>query len=118
MEKLELGKHYLIELVDCRHEVIDDESTLRSALLKAVTLSGAKIIKDVFHKFAPQGVTGVIVISESHVAVHTWPEHNYVACDVFTCTSRMKVDLFISEFKKSIGAAEVFISEVPRGPRR
>ncbi len=116
MEQLDLGKHYLVEFSGCNRDLLDDEIALRSSLVAAVALSGAKIIKDIFHKFAPQGVTGVVVISESHVAIHTWPEYYYAAVDIFTCSSRMNVDFFIQEFRKATQAQDVFLVEATRGP--
>ena len=117
MRNLELGKHFLVELTDCDRQIIDDEIELRLLLLTAVGLSGARIISDSFHKFSPQGVTGVVIIAESHVALHTWPEHNYVACDIFTCSARMNVELLISHLHKMLGAHEVFVGEFSRGPK-
>ncbi len=114
---LELGQHFLVEFIGCDTSIIDDEITLRNDVIRAVSLSGAQIIKDVFHKFAPQGVTGIVVIAESHVAVHSWPEHQYLACDIFSCSQRMNVQALISDLKTSVKATEVIIQEIARGPK-
>ena len=80
-----LGRQILVEFYDCDRKVLDDEDQIRTVLLEGVRRSGATIINDTFHTFSPHGVSGVIVIAESHVTIHTWPEHGYAAIDIFTC---------------------------------
>ena len=80
-----LGNHLLLELKNCDSVLLDDLSYVREALMSAAQEMGARILGESFHKFHPQGVTGVVPISESHLCVHTWPEHRYAAVDVFTC---------------------------------
>ena len=84
-----LGYHVIAEYERCDREKIDDEIYVEKHMKKAAELAGATIVKTVFHKFAPQGVSGVVVIQESHFAIHTWPEHDYAAIDMFTCTDKM-----------------------------
>ena len=80
-----LGNHLLLELKNCDSVLLDDLSFVREALMSAAQEMGSRILGESFHKFHPQGVTGVVPISESHLCVHTWPEHRYAAVDVFTC---------------------------------
>jgi len=80
-----LGRQVLLELYDCDAEALSDEALLREAFLDAARLAGATVVTDVFHRFSPYGVSGVVVIAESHLSVHTWPEHGYAAVDLFTC---------------------------------
>jgi len=80
-----LGKHLLLELKDCNHELLNDIAYLKTALSEVATQIGATVVKDSFYQFTPQGVSGVVIIAESHISIHTWPEHNYAAVDVFTC---------------------------------
>ena len=80
-----LGRHLLLELKDCDRELLDDLSFIRSAILGAAEEAGATIVGESFHKFQPMGVTGLVAIAESHICIHTWPEHGYAAADVFTC---------------------------------
>ena len=77
--------HYLIELRDVDSELLDNKEQIETLLLRSIEGSGATYINHYFHKFSPQGVSGVIVIAESHLSIHTWPEHGYAALDVFTC---------------------------------
>lgn len=80
-----ISHHYLIELRRVAPEKLDDIKFVRDSLVDAVREGGAGYLNDVFHKFTPQGVSGVVVISESHLSIHTWPESGYAALDVFTC---------------------------------
>lgn len=80
-----LGQHSLFDFYGCDAERLAHTESLRTALLAAVRRAGGTIVTESFHTFSPQGVSGVIVISESHVTIHTWPEHGYAAVDVFSC---------------------------------
>lgn len=80
-----LGTHVLLELRDCDPELLDDLSYIRQELLRAASAVDAHVVGESFHQFTPQGVTGILSIAESHISIHTWPEHRYAAADVFTC---------------------------------
>ncbi len=80
-----LGHHYLIELYGCTREILVDINVLEKAMVEAAESAGATVVDKVFHGYSPQGLSGVVVISESHLTVHTWPELEYAAVDVFTC---------------------------------
>jgi len=80
-----LGRHVLAEMYGCDPKSLDDVEKVRGIMVEAAVKAGAEVREVAFHKFSPQGVSGVVVISESHLAVHTWPEHGYAAVDVFTC---------------------------------
>lgn len=85
----ELGVHVLMEFSDCSVEILDDLKRLEVVMEEAALASKATLIKSVFHQFSPHGVTGVVVVAESHLAIHTWPEHGYAAVDFFTCNTSM-----------------------------
>ena len=85
-----LGKHLLLELNGCDHKLLNDISFIKETMLAAAKASGATVLGESFHKFSPQGVSGVIIIAESHLTVHTWPEHGYAGADIFTCGTRVK----------------------------
>ena len=80
-----IGTQLLAELWECNQAKIDDPKQIEASLLAAARAAGAEIIGSLFHKFEPQGVSGVVVISESHLTIHTWPEQAYAAVDIFTC---------------------------------
>lgn len=80
-----LGNHVLLDLWDVDPDLLDDLEGLRTLLADCARRGGATVVEERFHRFAPQGVSGVVVLAESHVAVHTWPESGFAALDVFTC---------------------------------
>jgi len=86
MQKTEsLGRHILVEASGCRNEALNDLPGIRQAMIDAAVAAGATVLDVSFRKFAPQGVSGVVIISESHLTIHTWPEYGYAAIDLFTC---------------------------------
>jgi S-adenosylmethionine decarboxylase proenzyme len=115
MKNQVLGRHVLVEYWNCDRAVLNRPELLRECLLEGVRRSGATIITDVFHQFSPHGVTGVIVIAESHASIHTWPEHGYAAVDVFSCSEEMAIAEIIELLKKSLGSDSVEIREIERG---
>ncbi len=84
-----LGRHVLAELYGCEPSMLDSVKVVQDMMVRAALAAGAEVREVAFHKFSPQGVSGVVVISESHLAIHTWPELGYAAVDVFTCGDRV-----------------------------
>ena len=85
-----LGKHVLVELYACDYKLLNDINFIKEVMLEAAKKSGATVLGESFHQFSPQGVSGVIIIAESHLTIHTWPEHGYAGADIFTCGTRVK----------------------------
>ena len=110
-----LGKHLLLELKDCNRELLNDLESLRSLLSEAATECGATVLDDSFHRFSPQGVSGVVVIAESHVFIHTWPEHGYAAVDIFTCGTTVKPEIAAEILIRKLGSKNQAIIEMQRG---
>ncbi|MEB3360611.1 MAG: adenosylmethionine decarboxylase, partial [Synechococcaceae cyanobacterium] len=79
------GKHCILELYDCDSSKLNDESFLRDTITDAAKRAGATLLNLITHRFEPQGVTGLALLAESHISIHTWPEAGYAAVDVFTC---------------------------------
>jgi S-adenosylmethionine decarboxylase len=99
-----LGRHILAEYYGCDIKILNDVELIEHYMRDAVLKSGATIIDSTFHRFNPHGVSGVVVIAESHMALHTWPEHGYAAVDFFTCGDRVdpwKAFTYISNKLKS-----------------
>lgn len=113
-----LGHHLLIEYHGCDAKLLANKRHVRNAMVNSSRTAGATIVAEVFHKFSPHGVSGVVVIAESHVAVHTWPEHRFAAVDVFSCTPRLKRDLIRRLLKNSFHARKVSSREIKRGRLR
>ncbi|MFM2080614.1 MAG: hypothetical protein RLZZ219_1296 [Cyanobacteriota bacterium] len=80
-----VGKHCILELYGCSPSRLDDEAFLRSTITAAVQQAGATLLNLITHQFEPQGITGLALLAESHLSIHTWPESGYAAVDVFTC---------------------------------
>ncbi len=79
------GRHLLVEYYDCDENTLNDLNRIEDLLNDAAREARATIVRSTFHRFAPQGVSGVVVIEESHLSIHTWPEHGYAAVDFYTC---------------------------------
>lgn len=110
-----LGTHLLIEFYDCDQKVLNDEKFVEKLFIKAALEAKATVVEQVFHKFSPHGVSGVVVISESHLAVHTWPEYGYAAVDVFTCGT--EIDPWIAQqvIREGLKAGNSTALEMKRG---
>ena len=80
-----IGRHCILELYQCNHTKLNDEAFIRTTITSSAKIAGATLINLVTHSFKPQGVTGLALLSESHISIHTWPEIGYAAIDVFTC---------------------------------
>ncbi len=110
-----LGNHLLIELYDCNEEIINSHSRVESLLKEAARISGATIVESVFHKFNPHGVSGVVVIAESHLTIHTWPEYGYCALDIFTCGESVDSEKALRFLKQGMQAGGISVTENRRG---
>jgi S-adenosylmethionine decarboxylase proenzyme len=109
------GKHILAEYFECECTYLDSETAVKNMMLEAATRSGATIVGNIFHHFSPQGVTGVVVIAESHLAIHTWPEFQYASVDLFTCGNRVDPWVGIEYLKEELQSRKWVSKEVIRG---
>jgi len=109
-----LGRHLVVEYYGCDEAKLDAEDVVRAGLLAAANAVGATVVGQAFHRYAPQGVTGVVLIAESHLSVHTWPESGYAAVDVFTCGGLDPRSAF-AVLGRALGAREARVQEVVRG---
>jgi S-adenosylmethionine decarboxylase len=110
-----LGKHLIVELYGCSSELLNNLVQVEKILIEAVELSKATIVQPVFHHFSPHGISGVVVIAESHFTIHTWPEYGYCALDIFTCGEQIDPDLSLQFLKTRFGAANMSVMEIKRG---
>ena len=117
MKISKIGEHYLIELLACAPEKLERCETVRPLLLEAARKGNATIISDEFHQFNPYGVTGIILLAESHISIHTWPEHRLAAVDIFTCGDSMNADVVIEVLRNGTSAGEVQIRHIERTKR-
>ncbi|MCF8034836.1 MAG: adenosylmethionine decarboxylase [Desulfarculaceae bacterium] len=110
-----LGSHLILELYSCPAHLLDDPQHVAKIMTSAVEASGATMIKPFFHQFAPQGVSGVIIISESHFTIHTWPEFGYAAIDVFTCGDVIDMDVAAETLRAGLEAGSMQKMMLSRG---
>ena len=110
------GKHLLLELYRCDCEKLNDESFLRCVLNRAAKLANATVLNLISNKFEPQGVTAIALLAESHISIHTWPESNYSAVDIFTCGQNMTPELASQYLIKSLMAKEHSLRVIGRNP--
>ncbi|OGR42132.1 MAG: S-adenosylmethionine decarboxylase proenzyme [Elusimicrobia bacterium GWA2_61_42] len=110
-----LGQHLILELYGCSAAALSSVSKVQDAMLKAATAADATIIDSIFHHFKPYGVSGVVVIAESHFAIHTWPEHRYASVDLFTCGDKTRPWRAFTAVKKSFKATHFSVMKVERG---
>src|SRR3989304_6300585 len=100
-----LGRHMLLELFDCDAQVINSLETVKGALVEEAKRAQATIVEAVFHEFTPFGSSGVVVIAESPLSIHTWPEYRYAAVDIFSCGDVLKPDVAAHYLVEQFGAA-------------
>lgn len=106
----------LLELNNCNRQRLSDLGFLRDTLLTAAREAGATIVDDSFHTFPPYGgVSGVIIILESHLSIHTWPEHGYAAVDIFTCGTSVKPQKAADVLIRELEPGDSSIVEMKRG---
>lgn len=107
--------HFLIELRSVDSSLLNNLSKIESIFLDSLNNSGATYINHFFHQFSPQGVSGVVVIAESHLSIHTWPEEGYAALDVFTCGKKEIGDVVVQNLVRSFDTDDYAITYVMRG---
>ena len=115
-ELIHQSKHLLLELYRCDSEKLNDESFLRCTLNRAAKLAKAKVLNLISNKFEPQGVTAIALLAESHISIHTWPESNYSAVDIFTCGQNMMPEVASKYLIEALKAEEHFLRVIERNP--
>ena len=110
-----LGRQILLEFYGCRRECLNDAESIKTAMLEAASRARATVIQATFNRFSPHGVSGVVVIAESHLAIHTWPEHGYAAIDIFTCGSKVLPEVAYQYLVKALAPRETSRQDIDRG---
>lgn len=112
--KRTLGRHLVADFHGCTAD-LNDPGFLMRVLEDACKKANATIVEKTQHHFSPYGVTAVIVIAESHLAVHTWPEYKYAAVDVFTCGDSVRPMCAFEYLKTALGSTRAVVRDIPRG---
>ena len=110
-----LGRHILCEAFGCDAAILNDRHQVELIMVQAALEAGAEVREVAFHQFSPQGVSGVVVISESHLAIHTWPEIGFAAIDVFTCGESVDPWEACNYLIRAFKAQNATTTEVKRG---
>lgn len=110
-----LGTHLLVELKDCNSKLLNDIKKIEEVLLTAAKEAKATIIESHFHKFSPFGISGVVVIAESHLTIHTWPEYGYAAVDIFTCGETLQPSVAAAYIVAKLQSKNPSLVEMKRG---
>ncbi|NTV89358.1 MAG: S-adenosylmethionine decarboxylase proenzyme [Clostridiales bacterium] len=110
-----LGRHILAEMYGCEEKILNNRNVIERIMVESALEAGAEVREVAFHKFSPQGVSGVVVISESHLAIHTWPELGYAAVDVFTCGDKVNPWDACNFLTEKFNAKHMTATEVKRG---
>lgn len=110
-----LGTHILLDLRACDRDVLNDVAEVRRAMLDAAVAANATIIGESFHAFSTIGVSGAVIIAESHLTIHTWPEYGFAAVDIFTCGAALRPDRAVAVLIERLRCGESKQWEVQRG---
>ena len=110
-----LGTHLLVELRDCDSTLLNDLKKAKGAMVAAAKLAGATVLGAHFHQFSPHGLTGVVVLAESHISIHTWPEYGYAMVDVLTCGETMQPSVAAAYLADKFGSRNPTVIEMKRG---
>ncbi len=111
-----LGRHLIMDAWECNGR-INSVEVIEEALREAVRRSRTTLVQLVLHHFSPYGVSGVAVIAESHIAIHTWPEEGYFSLDVYTCGEKAVPEATLEVFQEQFQPKRVQVVELPRGRR-
>ena len=109
------GVHYCVDFHGCDPEELDNEAFLVGLLQRAAHKANATVLNTVSHKFQPQGVTALLLLAESHMSIHTWPERGYASVDVFTCGQTMDPYTAVKTIKAELKSDEMKLVKVIRG---
>jgi S-adenosylmethionine decarboxylase len=110
-----IGRHLILELWGCQEAPINSVETIERAMRETVEACGATLLDLRVYPFTPIGVTGVAILSESHLMIHTWPEHGYAAVDVFTCGYHTDPDAAVSVLQRHFSPERIQVMEMNRG---
>ncbi len=114
MDPNKIGEHYLIELIGCEPQIIASAEAVQPVILEAAQNGKATTLDHAFHQFNPFGMSGVLLLAESHISIHTWPERGVACVDVFTCGDTMEPMEIVRTLKERLKATEVQVRQVDR----
>lgn len=114
-KQIHLGRHVLAEFFECDSNILNSLSMIEKLMVDAALECGATVVQKCFHMFNPYGVSGVVIIAESHLAIHTWPELGYAAVDLFTCGDKCDPKISYEFLRKAFNSKTASYTELERG---
>ena len=115
MKTEQLGRHILVEYYNCNENILNDHKLIEEHMVAAAKKAKATVVESVFHMFNPYGVSGAVVISESHLTIHTWPEYGYASVDLFTCGDQVNPWDAFDYLSEALESERSESTEVARG---
>ena len=113
-----IGYQVLIDLYNCNYEKMEDLKYVKNMMKELSEILETTVKKVAFHKFKPYGISGVLIIAESHLTIHTWPEYRYVGIDLFTCTKKVNAEKAIKFLCSKLETNDYVIKEIKRGTEK
>ncbi|MEN8679005.1 MAG: adenosylmethionine decarboxylase [Akkermansiaceae bacterium] len=114
------GVHIAMECAGCRRDLLTDADLLEDTMIDCARRAGATVVDSMIHSYNPAGLSGVVVISESHLAIHTWPDIGYASFDIYTCGKRDLADEIARRLRKVFQPTNVsrkVFERKPPGPK-
>lgn len=111
----QLGRHIMVEYYNCDKEILNNYEKIEKYMVQAAKEAKATIVTSTFHMFNPWGVSGAVIIQESHLTIHTWPEYNYAAVDLFTCGEEINPWDAFEYLERKLRAEKTDYTEMSRG---
>jgi S-adenosylmethionine decarboxylase len=109
------GKHYILELYDCPPDALDNEKLIRRLVKEGARAAGTTLLLTTSHRFFPQGLTALGLLTESHLSIHTWPEAGYAAVDLFTCGDHCRPEKACEFLTQALQAGRQELKIILRG---
>ncbi len=110
-----LGKQYILDLKDCNPDILNNLEALKTTLTNVMQQTQEEPLGESFYQFTPQGVSGLVLAKGAHVCIHTWPEYNYAAMDIFTHSENFDLDTAAKQIIEKLGSKTPSITEIERG---
>ena len=107
-------RHILFTLKSCNVELMEDENYMRKMLYNAAKECNSTLLNLSVYKFEPQGLTGIAMLAESHISVHTWPEKGMAVCDAFTCGDHTTPEKGVEYMQKMLESTDIIMNEFIR----
>lgn len=110
-----LGCNIFADMYGCDASVLDDVEYLRTMMKEAAKRGNMTVVRTIFHRYEPQGITGIVVVKESHIAIHTWPEHAFASVDIFLCGNNSRPYEVLKYIESKLRPARVYTNSIERG---